>query len=54
MTTLDHDLLIAILDRLKLTVIRDQLDTLMSSKIAQFPFVRDAAGARLQGLPQMA
>nr|WP_280790494.1 hypothetical protein [Mesorhizobium sp. LNHC220B00] len=27
MTTLDHDLLIAILDRLKLTAIRDQLDT---------------------------
>ncbi|WP_352992449.1 ATP-binding protein [Mesorhizobium sp. M0904] len=76
MTTLDHDLLIAILDRLKLTAIRDQLDTLldeaarskmtlrealaflasseiarrderrisMSSKIAQFPFVRELDG----------
>ncbi|TIU12561.1 MAG: transposase [Mesorhizobium sp.] len=78
MTTVDHDMLIATLDRLKLMAIRDQLDTLldeaarskmtlrealgflvsreigrrderrisMSSKIAQFPFVRDlAAGA---------
>ncbi|TJV46489.1 MAG: ATP-binding protein, partial [Mesorhizobium sp.] len=29
MTTVDHDVLIATLDRLKLTAIRDQLDTLL-------------------------
>lgn len=29
MTTVDHDMLIATLDRLKLTAIRDQLDTLL-------------------------
>lgn len=76
MTNVDHDVLIASLDRLKLTAIRDQLDTLldeaarskmtlrealaflvsreiarrderrisMSSKLAQFPFVRELDG----------
>ena len=29
MTTVDHDMLVATLDRLKLTAIRDQLDTLL-------------------------
>lgn len=77
MTTVDNDLLIATLDRLKLTAIRDQLDSLldeaarskmtlrealaflvsreiarrderrisMSSKLAQFPFVRDSTAS---------
>lgn len=85
MTTLDHDLLIAILDRLKLTAIRDQLDTLldeaarskmtlrealaflasseiarrderrisMSSKIAQFPFVRELDGFDFDAQPSV-
>lgn len=53
MTTLDHDLLIAILDRLKLTAIRDQLDTLMSSKIAQFPFVRELDGFGFDAQPSV-
>ena len=82
MTTVDHDMLIATLDRLKLTAIRDQLDTLldeaarskmnlrealgflvsreiarrderrisMSSKLAQFPFVRELDGVGV-GMP---
>ncbi len=81
MTNVDHDVLIATLDRLKLTAIRDQLDTLldeaarskmtlrealaflvsreiarrderrisMSSKLAQFPFVREFGRLRLRG-----
>jgi DNA replication protein DnaC len=76
MSDIDHDVLNATLDRLKLTAIRDQLDTLldeaacskmalrkalaflvsceiarrderrisMSSKLAQFPFVRELDG----------
>ncbi|WP_352550918.1 hypothetical protein [Mesorhizobium australicum] len=53
MTTLDHDLLIAILDRLKLTAIRDQLDTLMSSKIEQFSFVRELDGFGFDAQPSV-
>lgn len=80
MANVDHDLLIATLDWLKLTAIRNQLDTLlddaarskmnlrealaflvsreiarrderrisMSSKLAQFPFVRDLDGFALR------
>ncbi len=29
MTAVDHEMLVAMLDRLKLTAIRDQLDTLL-------------------------
>lgn len=85
MTNVDHDLLIATLDRLKLTAIRDQLDTLldeaarskmnlrealgflvsreiarrderrisMSSKIAQFPFVRELDGFDFDAQPSL-
>lgn len=85
MTTVDHDVLIATLDRLKLTAIRDQLDTLldeaarskmnlrealgflvsreiarrderrisMSSKLAQFPFVRELDGFDYEAQPSL-
>jgi DNA replication protein DnaC len=85
MTTVDHDVLIATLDRLKLTAIRDQLDTLldeaarskmtlrealaflvsreiarrderrisMSSKLAQFPFVRELDGFDFDAQPSL-
>lgn len=85
MTTVDHDMLIATLDRLKLTAIRDQLDTLldeaarskmnlrealgflvsreiarrderrisMSSKLAQFPFVRELDGFDYEAQPSL-
>lgn len=85
MTTVDHDVLIATLDRLKLTAIRDQLDTLldeaalskmslrealaflvsreiarrderrifMSSKIAQFPFMRELDGFDYEAQPSL-
>lgn len=85
MTTGDHDVLIATLDRLKLTAIRDQLDTLldeaarskmtlreafaflvsreiarrderrisMSSKLAQFPFVRELDGFDFDAQPSL-
>ncbi|SEI21096.1 hypothetical protein SAMN05216228_106416 [Rhizobium tibeticum] len=85
MTNVDHDLLIATLDRLKLTAIRDQLDTLldeaarskmnlrealaflvsreiarrderrisMSSKLAQFPFVRELDGFDFEAQPSL-
>ena len=85
MTTVDHDMLIATLDRLKLTAIRDQLDTLldeaarskmnlrealgflvsreiarrderrisMSSKLAQFPFVRELDGFDFEAQPSL-
>jgi len=85
MTTVDHDVLIATLDRLKLTAIRDQLDTLldeaarskmtlrealaflvsreiarrderrisMSSKLAQFPFVRELDGFDFEAQPSL-
>ncbi|TIU44274.1 MAG: ATP-binding protein, partial [Mesorhizobium sp.] len=80
----DNDMLIATLDRLKLTAIRDQLDTLldeaarskmtlrealgflareidrrderrisMSSKIAQFPFVRELDGFDFDAQPSL-
>jgi DNA replication protein DnaC len=85
MANVDHDLLIATLDRLKLTAIRDQLDTLldeaarskmnlrealaflvsreiarrderrisMSSKLAQFPFVRELDGFDFEAQPSL-
>ena len=85
MTTVDRDMLIATLDRLKLTAIRDQLDTLldetarskmnvrealgflvsreiarrderrisMSSKLAQFPFVRELDGFDYEAQPSL-
>ncbi|WP_457852864.1 ATP-binding protein, partial [Sinorhizobium medicae] len=75
MTNVDHDVLIATLDRLKLTAIRDQLDTLldeaarskmtlrealaflvrisMSSKLAQFPFVRELDGFDFEAQPSL-
>ena len=85
MTIVDHDVLIATLDRLKLTAIRDQLDTLldeaarskmtlrealaflvsreiarrderrisMSSKLAQFPFVRELDGFDFDAQPSL-
>src|SRR5690606_7561106 len=85
MTNVDHDLLIATLDRLKLTAIRDQLDTLldeaarskmtlrealaflvsrevarrderrisMSSKLAQFPSVRELDGFDYEAQPSL-
>lgn len=85
MTNVDHDMLIATLDRLKLTAISDQLDTLldeaarskmtsrealgflvsreiarrderrisMSSKIAQFPFVRELDGFDFDAQPSL-
>ena len=85
MTNVDHDMLIATLDRLKLTAIRDQLDTLldeaarskmtlrealaflvsreiarrderrisMSSKMAQFPFVRELDGFDFEAQPSL-
>ncbi len=83
MTTVGNDLLIATLDRLKLTAIRDQLDSLldeaarskmtlrealaflvslarrderrisMSSKLAQFPFVRELDGFDLEAQPSV-
>ncbi|MHC2302877.1 ATP-binding protein [Rhizobium mongolense] len=83
MTTVDHDLLIATLDRLKLTAIRDQLDGLldeaarskmtlrealafwcrerspverrisMSSKLTQFPFVRELDGFDFEAQPSL-
>lgn len=85
MTTVDNDLLIATLDRLKLTAIRDQLDSLldeaarskmtlrealaflvsreiarrderrisMSSKLAQFPFVRELDGFDFEAQPSV-
>jgi hypothetical protein len=85
MATVDHDVLLATLDRLKLTAIRDQLDTLldeaarskmnlrealgflvsreiarrderrisMSSKLAQFPFVRELDGFDYEAQPSL-
>jgi len=85
MTNIDHDTLVATLDRLKLTAIRDQLDTLldeaarskmtlrealaflvsreiarrderrisMSSKLAQFPFVRELDGFEFEAQPSL-
>jgi len=49
MTNVDHDVLIATLDRLKLTAIRDQLDTLLDDDLARgagFPCVARDRPAR--------
>ncbi|OWV69405.1 hypothetical protein ATY75_31505 [Rhizobium sp. N122] len=45
MTTVDHDLLIATLDRLKLTAIRDQLDTLLDEAARSKMTLRAATGS---------
>ncbi|ARQ13137.1 hypothetical protein NXC12_PD00024 (plasmid) [Rhizobium etli] len=42
MTNLDHDVLIATLDRLKLTAIRDQLDTLLDEAARSKMTLREA------------
>lgn len=43
MTNVDHDVLIATLDRLKLTAIRDQLDTLLDEAARSKMTLREAA-----------
>ena len=44
METIDHDALVAMLDRLKLTAIRDQLDTLLDEAARSDMTLREALG----------
>src|SRR3954454_24589497 len=44
----DHDHLVAMLNRLKLTALRDQLDSLIDEAARQDLTIRDAAGAVLR------
>ncbi len=45
MTAIDHDALVAMLDRLKLSAIRDQLDTLLDEAARSKMTLREARAA---------
>ena len=48
MTAIDHEVLVAMLDRLKLTAIRDQLDTLLDEAARSKMTLREALGFFIQ------